>query len=342
MDVDEKAKFKSYLKNIFLSIMKLFSTVILLYFTYWIYSISGFSFIQGVDNSNKSYRSNVLTSIVNLDAPSFDSKALPNEILANCSKELVLQEFYLKEREPTEKTGFDIERISVVGSRSSTEEYYPDTDVLAALKKISTKVIKKEQSAFIGEYDAKLQLDGLFVLAPKPGANSKVWQLKVDNQCLRVSRYYQDAGTLILAADYIFELQFSRVANVLKIAPIYLNVSNAFAKSTHDLIDVNVEVNAQWLSDSDNEIKDISVTDKILFRNVTLGESLPVLLSRKESQPNLANWIIAPIYELNDKECITIGKPCYYVAANLHFKFTEFGQGSEALDDIKAFIVSEQ
>ncbi|MDO6620292.1 hypothetical protein [Shewanella sp. 6_MG-2023] len=332
------------------TLFKMSVIVIVIYTMYYIYTVSGFSFIKGVENSFK--KNNSVTIASTLDSPITEMlDTLPKDILSTCSTPLTVDTYTVDIIEESNKdTNGEVERIAVTGSSISRSslELPPETNVTKALLDVTSKVLDKEAAEFIGEYGAKVAIDGLYSLRKIPHTNNKKWQLILSHNCIRVTRLFNEVDNIELGSDIIFQIQLSKTRSHFRLSPIYINIKNSYAKSLTQSVSLSGLTTMQWVSTLDYFDHEPVLTenhDEFTFENLILGQktflnktppnkiSMSYLHSVKLDKAS--TWFPAPGYNHDDiKECIKNSLECDFLTANLTFNLTEKGSGTNKISDV--------
>jgi len=348
----ENVTYRKWITNLWLPFLKTGLALACIFMFYFIYSISGLSFIQGVDNSSKTEGS-ITLAVFHGDVETQDYiAALSDELNEVCNLPLVVREYDVFKEDPSD----EIEEIVVVGSRgSAVSGELLEIDVIAALKKVGAKIVANETSAFLATYSTKISIDGFYHLTPIPKTDNKKWQISIKERCIRVLRFFEQEGELTIAADVVFKFEYSHSIDAIKLDLIFLNINFAAAKSLSHAINMDIKLSSNWIADADADYDDATANFKnetlLSLGKLPLGQDMSTALGENTEKSlkyfliskhilNASSWIPAPPFDIyRVRACIRERKECQLIAGDIAFTFIETGDGAYPVTDISKMII---
>jgi hypothetical protein len=344
----EHVAYRKWIAKVWSPFLKTGLALAFIYMFYFIYSISGFSFIQGVDNSSKTEGS-ITLAVLHGDVDTQDYiAALSDELNEVCNVPLVVREYDVFKEDPSDK----IEEIVVVGSRgSAVSGELLEIDVIAALKKVGAKIVANETSAFLATYSTKISIDGFYHLTPIPKTDNKKWQISIKERCIRVLRFFEQEGELIIAADLVFKFEYSHAVDALRLDLIFFNIDFAAAKSLSHAINMDIKLSSNWIADYDNATANFKSETLLPLGKLSLGQNMSTALGGNTHKSlhhflisknilNASSWTPAPPFDIYSvRACIRERKECQFIAGDIAFTFIETGDGAELVSDMSKMII---
>lgn len=346
----EHVTYRKWIAKVWLPFLKTGLALAFIYMFYFIYSISGFSFIQGVDNSSKTEGSITLAVLHgDVDTQGYIA-ALSDELNEVCNTPLVVREYDVFKEDPSD----EIEEIVVVGTRNAAVSgELLEIDVIAALKKVGAKIIANETSAFLATYSTKISIDGFYHLTPVPKKDNKKWQISIQERCIRVLRFFEQEGELTIAADVVFKFEYSHAIDALRLDVIFFNIDFAAAKSLSHAINMDIKLSSNWIVDADYDdaIATLKSDTLLSLGTLPLAQDMSTALGGNTHKSlhhfliskhilNASSWTPAPPFDIHSvRACIRQRKECHFIAGDIAFTFIETGDGSERVPDISKMII---
>ena len=346
----EHVTYRKWIAKVWLPFLKTGLALAFIYMFYFIYSISGFSFIQGVDNSSKTEGSITLAVLHgDVDTQGYIA-ALSDELNEVCNTPLVVREYDVFKEDPAD----EIEEIVVVGTRNAAVSgELLEIDVIAALKKVGAKIIANETSAFLATYSTKISIDGFYHLTPVPKTDNKKWQISIQERCIRVLRFFEQEGELTIAADVVFKFEYSHAIDALRLDVIFFNIDFAAAKSLSHAINMDIKLSSNWIVDADYDdaIATLKSDTLLSLGTLPLAQDMSTALGGNTHKSlhhfliskhilNASSWTPAPPFDIHSvRACIRQRKECHFIAGDIAFTFIETGDGSERVPDISKMII---
>lgn len=348
MQDDEKKEKNSILAN-WLPFIKGALGMASVYVLYFLYTISGFSFVQGVEHSGKSNGAFSLAFFYGSENNKFYSTyQLPKKIKEHCDNSLIVKEYAVKKGVDEDK----LEKIVVVGARSSAEGIgFSEMDILEKLKDISTKVVEIEKSKFLSKYSGKSVVNGFYHLAPAENNEENSWNLSIPSRCIRFLRFFEDDDSLKSGLDITFDLIYSESVDAFRLNPIYINIENAAAKSLSDFVEIDIKLKLSWVAQSsyEDETYLIKANSSLSLGYLPIGQPIDNLNSEADSVisdklmrlklSNVSSWVQAPPVEFDSiEECIKENTECNFVVGDIAFEVYETGDGAKVMQHISDII----
>jgi hypothetical protein len=346
----ENVTYRKWITNLWLPFLKTGLALASIYMFYFIYSISGFSFIQGVDNSSKTEGS-ITLAVLHGDVETQDYIAgLSDELNGVCNAPLVVREYDVIKKDPSDK----IEEIVVVGSRgSAVSGELLEIDVIAALKKVGAKIIENETSKFLATYSTKISIDGFYHLTPIPKTDNKKWQISIKERCIRVLRFFELEGELTIAADLVFKFEYSHAIDAIRLDLIFFNINYTAAKSLSHAINMDIKLSSNWITDADYGEATAKLKSETLLSlgKLPLGQDMSTALGGSKDKSlnhfliskhilNASSWTPAPPFDIHSvRACIRERKECHFIAGDIAFTFIETGDGADLVSDMSKMII---
>jgi hypothetical protein len=320
-----------------------------IYAFYYIYAVSEFSFVQGVDNSSKTKDTLTIAFLHDDERMQYFASPLPKEVKDICNSPSIVREYIVEKEEQPD----GMEKIKTTGSRqsSSLEVEPPDIDILAALEKVGAKIVKDETSKFLAVYSTKISIDGLYSLYAIPESNQKKWQLSIRNKCIRVLRVFNEENELKVGTEIVFNIEYAKSTDAIRITPILVTIDNAAAKSISPFVTMDIKLETNWLVESDYEdsITNLRKETSMSFGRLPIGEPLS-LVDHNELKNymqtiiaiklvNTSSWMSAPHFRKSQiDDCIEKRKECEFVVGDISFNLLETGEGAKLISDISSMI----